>query len=316
MPDHSKFPFNGLPKDIMNKEIGQYLNPSNIAHLAQTSKNNQTLFESQLYNVSILLFLAARRKDNAVQSILKKDINLLLKRGKVTDYSGRTFEDISAFEYMLWALDKHGWTIMLECIPIDSNFENIFKELLSQYNKVETDGVTYTLNEKKITEHHFDFQNTIIKELQDQVNSINAPNPNWNVIDKQWIEGVGGAQKLFPMHVVHEYCANRPFAPVPDFNIKPNSSMEFYNWITDFLDHWFLSYFKLGSAFAAYKGMDHIATASSRSATGTAALDLTAMTVLYDVRTRDFIALKSTLENPLMASDNQFVDNKLARIIY
>ncbi|TIE17719.1 hypothetical protein DIZ73_19860, partial [Legionella pneumophila] len=155
MPDHSKFPFNGLPKDIMNKEIGQYLNPSNIAHLAQTSKNNQTLFESQLYNVSILLFHAARRKDNAVQSILKKDINLLLKRGKVTDYSGRTFEDISAFEYMLWALDKHGWTIMLECIPIDSNFENIFKELLSQYNKVETDGVTYTLNEKKITEHHF-----------------------------------------------------------------------------------------------------------------------------------------------------------------
>ncbi|HAZ7572088.1 F-box protein [Legionella sp. PATHC032] len=316
MPEHSKFPFHRLPKDIIEKEIGQYLNLSNIAHLAQTSQNNQTLFESQLYNVSILLFHAVRRKDNAVQSILTKDINLLLKRGNVTDYSGRTFEDISAFEYMLWALDKHGWTIMLECIPKDSNFEKIFKELLSQYNKVETDGVTYTLNEKKVTEHHFDFQNTIIKALQDQVNSINAPNPNWEAINKQWTVRVGGAQKLLPLHVVHEYCADRPFVPVPDFNIKPNSSLKFYNWITDFMDHWFLSYFKLGSAFAAYKGMGNIATSSSQSVTGTAALDLTAMTSLCDVRTRDFIALKSTLENPLMAFDNQFLDNKIARIIY
>jgi len=40
----------------------------------------------------------------------------------------------------------------------------IFALLITQYNKVNTVGVTYRLEEETITEPHFDFENTIIFE--------------------------------------------------------------------------------------------------------------------------------------------------------
>ena len=118
-----------------------------------------------------------------------------------------------------------------------------------------TDGVTYRLNGKTITEKHFDFENTIIKELQTQVDSINAPGvKNWDAIDKQWREGVGGAQKRLPMHIVDEYCSNEPFYPVPKFTSQPKSSKQFYNWVTEKDENWFSVDSKLSVDFAIYKG--------------------------------------------------------------
>ncbi|HHS8314503.1 TPA: F-box protein, partial [Legionella pneumophila] len=250
------------------------------------------------------LHRAVRREDDAVQKILINDPTLLSKRGKVTDCSGRTFENISAFEYMLWALDKHGWTMLLECIPKTKNNEELVKELLAQYNKVKNEGVTYTLNGIKITEQHFDFKNTIIKELQDQVDASNVPNPNWDSIDKQWREGVGGAQKLFPMHVVYEYCSDEPFNPIPKFNSKPKSSSQFYNWITNKLESWFSSDSLLGGEFAIYKATAERAGGAGAGVPRTVrwlgcTCDLLAMKALCEIRTSDFIVLKSTLENLL-----------------
>ncbi len=118
-----------------------------------------------------------------------------------------------------------------------------------------TIGVTYRLNGKAITETHFDFNNTIIKELQTQVDSINEPGAkNWETIDKQWREGVGAAQKRLPMHVVDEYCSNEPFYPVPKFISQPNSSKQFYNWTTGKDENWFNGVSKLSVDFAIYKG--------------------------------------------------------------
>ncbi|HAT9649720.1 TPA: F-box protein [Legionella pneumophila subsp. pneumophila] len=303
MQEQFEFPFDELPKDIRETEIGQYLKLPDFAHLIQSSKANQTLFKPLLDEQKLPTFLhrAVRREDDAVQKILINDPTLLSKRGKVTDCSGRTFENISAFEYMLWALDKHGWTMLLECIPKTKNNEELVKELLAQYNKVKNEGVTYTLNGIKITEQHFDFKNTIIKELQDQVDASNVPNPNWDSIDKQWREGVGGAQKLFPMHVVYEYCSDEPFDPVPKFKSKPKSSSQFYNWITNKLESWVSSDSLLGGEFAIYKAAGEVARAG---AVGSrllvrASCDLVAMKALYEIRTSDFIVLKSTLENLL-----------------
>ena len=45
---------------------------------------------------------------------------LLLARNEVTDFSGRTFENISGFEYALWALDKHMWAGMISFIPTNA----------------------------------------------------------------------------------------------------------------------------------------------------------------------------------------------------
>ncbi len=55
-------------------------------------------------------------------------------------------------------------------------------------------------------------------------------NKNWDDIDKQWVEGVGGAQRLFPVHVVNEYCAPWTIQPIPNFNVNYGSSRKFYNY--------------------------------------------------------------------------------------
>ena len=178
----------------------------------------------------------------------------------------------------------------------------VFARLIAQYNKVNTDGVTYKLNGETITEQHFDFKNTIIKELQTQVDSINAPGTkNWDAIDKQWREGVGGAQNLFPMHVVYEYCSNEPFYPVPKFTSQPKSSKQFYNLETEKDENWFNADSKLSVDFAIYKpDADAAAAAGWRLSGGGAVV---AVTALCKVRTNDFIDLKSQLEEQ-MTLDN------------
>ena len=248
----------------------------------------------------------ARGEHEAVDAILKNDMSLIFKRCKVTDCSGREFENISGFEYALWALDKHMWAKIITCVPQNEEGKRIFEILIAQYNKVKTDGVTYRLNGKTITEQHFDFKNTIIKELQTQVDSINAPGAkNWDAIDKQWREGVGGAQNLFPMHVVYEYCSDEPFYPVPEFTSQPKSSKQFCNWTTEKDENWFNVDSKLSVDFAIYKGEGY---GHGRSGRGLrcgrrVAVDLDAMTALCKVRTNDFIDLKSQLEDQ-MTLDN------------
>ncbi len=146
------------------------------------------------------------------------------------------------------------WTKMITCVLQNEESKRIFEILIAQYNKINTDGVTYKLNGRTITEQHFDFENTIIKELQTQIDSINAPEEkNWDAIDKQWREGVGGAQKQLPMHVVDEYCSDEPFIPVPKFTSQPKSSKQFYNLITKKDENWFGADSQLSVDFAIYK---------------------------------------------------------------
>ncbi|HGP3649972.1 TPA: F-box protein [Legionella pneumophila] len=250
----SKFEkFNELPAEL-KIETAQNLSNRDLVNLAQTSKYHLALFQP-LLDVRKLLHYVARGDHNAVEAMLKKDMSLIFKRGVVTDCSGREFENISAFEYALWALDKHMWAAMIACIPQNEEGRKVFAQLIAQYNKVNTDGVTYKLNGKTITEQHFDFNNTIIKELQTQVDSLNAPGvKHWDAIDKQWREGVGSAQNLFPMHVVYEYCSDEPFYPVPKFTSQPKSSKQFFNWTTDKDENWFSVASKLSVDFAIYKG--------------------------------------------------------------
>ena len=248
-----------------------------------------------------------RGEHDAVKAMLKQDMSLIFKRGPVTDCSGREFEDISGFEYALWALDKHMWAVMIACIPQNEEGGKVLAQLIAQYDKVNTDGVTYKLNGQTITEQHFDFNNTIIKELQTQVDSINAPGvKNWEAIDKQWREGVGAAQKRLPMHVVYEYCSNEPFYPVPKFTSQPKSSKQFYNWITTKDENWFSVGSKLSVDFAIYKAgwSPWPGGRCGAARVGTSApFDLDAMTALCKVRTNDFIDLKSQLEDQ-MTLDN------------
>ena len=301
-------------------EVARHLPTGIVLNYALVSKQHSTLF-APILNTRKFLHYVARGEHKIVEKMLDKTIELISEKGVVTDCSGRTFENISAFEYTLWAKDKPMWTVMLSCIPQNEKKHKIISILLSQYKNVKEKGVTYVLNGKRCTEHHYDF--AIIKELQTQVDLLNQPKVNWDEADKQWNEGVGGAQKDFPMHVVYEYCSNRPFDPLPDFKQQPKLplSKQFYNYATGAgeKENWFAAGSKLGVEFAIVKGpfvgggraaARRVGAAARRvgavrMATGR---DLVAMKALCEVRTNDFINLEQQLESLLeeqMEIDNQ-----------
>ncbi|CDZ79496.1 hypothetical protein BN59_03814 [Legionella massiliensis] len=305
-----KFDFDGLPPEI-KMNLAAHLTAPDVVNLAvsSTTANYKQLFKPAL-NAHQLLHHVVRGEHDKVAALLKKNIKLLVQKASVTDRSGRTFETISAFEYALWALDKHMWTLMLNCLSKDEDCKELVAELLTQYEKLNTEGVTYTFRGETITEKHFDFENTIIKELQTQVDSIKAPGvKNWDTIDNQWREGVGGAQKLLPMHVVYEYCSEVPFEPVPEFTVQPKSSKQFINWFTGTYENWFSADSKLAVDFAIFKG-GWCGVRLSRDAWGCGAaggLDLIALTALCKVRTNDFIDLKSQLGDQMTLNNHQQV---------
>ncbi|WP_419420993.1 F-box protein [Legionella sp. D16C41] len=305
-----KFKFLGqLPKEMGVETVPDLPTPD-LIRLSMISKGHRTFFRPLLEQRQLLqkfIHHVVRGEHEAVKVMLEKDINLLVKRDIVTDCSGRTFESISGFEYALWALDKHMWAMMLKCIPENEEGRKVFAKLMALYNKVNTCGVTYKLNGKTVTEQHFDFNNTIIKALQTQVDSLTALGAkNWEAIDKQWREEVGGAQKLLPMHVVDEYCSDELFFPVPQFNSQPNSSKQFFNGATDKAENWFSVDSKLAVDFGIYKGWIGAAAAAVKGLRDLEGgrCDLAAITALCKVRTQDFIDLKSQLEDQIIA-DNQ-----------
>jgi hypothetical protein len=195
------------------------------------------------------------------------------------------------------------------------NMANLLEQALVQYDKVNTKGVSYTLNTIQVTgETHFDMEDTIIKELQTLVDLATAPTINdWEPIsdsepiNEQWKIGVGGEQKKFTAEMVHEYCCDVPFYPVPDFSSRPQSKKQFYNYCDeDNLESWFSDNSKLGVDFAIYKG-ESVGWEHGRRygrAWGWSAMaidnvagdDLAAVKALCKVRTEDFISLRGQLE--------------------
>ena len=298
-----KFEFlNQLPKE-MGVETATHLATPDLIRLSTTSTRYRTFFNPLLEQRKPLqnfLHHVVRGEHDKVKGFLQKDFHLIVQRDQVTDCSNRTFHFISGFEYTLWALDKHMWTIMLDCIPQNKEGKKVFAQLLSQYNKVKTEGVTYKLKAKTVIEQHFAFKNTLIKALQIQVDSLNAPGAkNWKAINNQWQRGVGGAQRLLPMHIVAEYCSSEPFYPVPKFNSQPKSSNQFFNNDTNKVEDWFSVDSKLGIEFAMDKTywvamrltleeVEHGVSGGTRN--------LDAMKALYQARTLDFSNLKLQLE--------------------
>lgn len=284
-----------------------------LARLARSSKHLHGLFlpllkarKEEHVAVTRLLYQVVRGKHEAVRALLKENIDLLYKRGSITDCSGRKFESISPFEYALWALDSHMWNTMLKCVLENAQGDEVLKQLAVQYKTLQTYRVTYILNETLITESHFNFQQTIIKELQIQVDAANASgDKDWGAIDKQWRKGVGGAQRLLPMHVVNEYCAAEwSFHPIPDFTTYPGSSEQFDNWVTDQEENWFDVDSRLGIDFGIVKdrppfgamgGASPFLGRVFQSSHADACADLAAMLALCKVRTNDFTNLATLL---------------------
>ncbi|BCA95594.1 hypothetical protein TUM19329_19550 [Legionella antarctica] len=290
-----------LPQDI-KFATAYYLPTSDLINLSTISRKHWNLFKPML-DVRRFLFHVVHGEYHAVVGMLKIDIHLIFKKGQISDCSGRIFESISGFEYSLWALDKYMWEMMLDCVHQDEEGKKILTTLRSQHHQVKTKGITYCFNGNKFTENHFDFENTIINELQTQYDYLSQSDIKDDPkISKQWREGVGGAQKLFPMHVVYEYCSDDPTRAI---NSWPKPSTQFYNWGAKNKENWFAIDSKLGIEFAIYKGMERAGAFNSILLGKDGCLvDLNAMKTLYQLRTKEFIDLKSQFKDLSMSEVN------------
>lgn len=158
-----------------------------------------------------LSYVAEGHQDNA-EAMLKKNPKLVLARGSCKDFGGRTFKNITGFQYALWALDWHMWDM-----------------ILGYLDKVDLVAAREQCREQEaVTEAsghgaHYNFGEFIsaLKNYVDKYEGLYRAS-KWDDLARLWIDGVGSAQKNTVAHVAQEYChPDRSFDPVPDFTKKP-----------------------------------------------------------------------------------------------
>lgn len=270
---------------------------STIETLLQTDQSAHIMSE--------LLSHTAKGEEGAVRALLQETPEYLLGRGNIRDYSGRSFSNITAFQYALWALDSHMWKAMLSCIPNNTKGQDIGAGLLTQYEEVITNGLHYTDAKQEIThEFHFNFQ-PLINALSVYVEQFS--NWDWTQRDRHWCTKVGVAQRNIPAHVAQEYCyPGRPFYPTPSFKEATlPRTIVFHNFLTGKDMLWWESEshgLKLGVNFAIYRWRGPRLTgklgacAWRRGLSRTALCDKIAMTTLCGVRTAELAELKQLLQ--------------------
>ena len=144
-----------------------------------------------------------------VKEMLKKNRHLALASGTVTDHADRTFNHITGFQYAVWALDWHMWSMIQKYLPEEA--AQFQARGFTTGPWVEQHGVQANWqNLLDAYEHYLDNYGKLFKASK------------WTELNNIWLMQIGGAQKSLPMHVFHEYChPGRPFDPVPDFTKGP-----------------------------------------------------------------------------------------------
>jgi hypothetical protein len=266
-------------------------------------------FKSELINK--LLVCVAWGKQDDVEKLLKTSPELMVEKTTFTDCSGRTFSNISAFEYVLWALDtRHMVNMMLNCLPKDEAGLTISNALKEQYEHFDAHGLTYTLEGKTIKEKHFDFS-VLINALQTYVDKFNSW--GWPERKKHWCTVVGMAQRYLPAHVIQHYCDPKTsFYPTPSFTGTLERTLKFHNWVSNVDMTWTGTSVSgdsvLGVDFGLCGGrlLGRGGGCDGRMAGGAIGAgrgwvvpvpNLLALAALCKVRTKDFNLLKPRLDN-------------------
>jgi hypothetical protein len=236
----------------------------------------------------LLQFVAEGEQDKA-EELIKKDNNLLLHAGTVTDLSGREFKSIAAFQYALWAMDWHMWTMMQKYLPKEAQAE--------QCQALEDKGTAHG--------KHFS-----LKGLTDALQTYVDNYEKWSrsQCGEHWRQKVGGAQKGLPAHVVNEYCrGDRSFelcpleweSKLPRTREVPeiwNSAQSKY-----IKGSWFIpisSKDELGLTYAFYRYYYSAARrwpGGGRGSRGMARANLKALQALWKTRTQQLELLRSQL---------------------
>jgi U-box domain len=153
--------------------------------------------------VDQLILHVAQGKQDEAEALIRANPDLLMHKGTVTDYAGRTFRGITALQYAFWGLDWHMWKMIRKYLSPEE-FARQFREL-----------------EAQPAEHgaHYDGA-PLIAALQRYVDRYGAwvASSNWAAMIEQWTRVVGGEQRRMSISLANEYChPTRSFHPCPTF---------------------------------------------------------------------------------------------------
>jgi hypothetical protein len=233
--------------------------------------------------VEQLLLHVARGEQKEAKALAKKQPELLCHKGTVTDYSNRRFENITAFQYALWALDWHMWSMLLSYLPKE--------EASAQLHELESKGTRHGV--------HYDFT-PLTQALKTYIDNYHA----WSVeqCKAHWCKVVGGAQTQVPAHVANEYCReDRSFDPTPKFTEKSLPRVLMHDEGAWYPVARCGSYGVLGVDFGIVRGhygglLQACGYAGGRCDTGRARMDFSALAELCKTRTAQLADLKRQLE--------------------
>jgi hypothetical protein len=192
--------------------------------------------ELKASQLQAFLRLVAEGEQDKAEAMLQSNSALALLSGDIADLSKRTFTNITGFQYAVWALDWHMWTMIKKYLPAE--------EAQLQAREFETGSWV------KIHGVHANL-NVLIQAYKTTIDLYNGK--KYTEGNTAWIQQVGRAQRLLPAHVVNEYChPTRPLYPLPNFRnslMLPRSRT-----ITE--GEWFTASYDggtLGEKFAVYR---------------------------------------------------------------
>ena len=157
--------------------------------------------------VARFLLFVARGNEAEVVKMLNRDHTLLLDRADVTDYSGRTFKNISACAYAYWAKDWHMCQVLGEYIE----FYHRLSGLISQeIEAVAAHGLSYEQHGRRQHSMHFDFGP--LKEAYTHYAHLydlrRDDHPELDPELHQAARLIGVAQRDVPACVAQQYCCS------------------------------------------------------------------------------------------------------------
>lgn len=167
--------------------------------------------------LNILLDLVGWGKQDIAELILKANQDLANRKGNLTDCSGRTWKNITAYQYAILALDYHMWNMIKKYLKQEDAFKQI-EEITEKAILNENEGWI-------INSNNFDWPAIswfpLINALQIYVANFNKW--SYEQLVEHWLQLVGGAQLILPSHIINEYShPTRSFFPCPKWEDHSN----------------------------------------------------------------------------------------------
>lgn len=146
-------------------------------------------------------------EQDEAEKMLRAQPQLATFSGHLTDCASRDFEQITGFQYAIWALDYHMWTMIKKYLPIPQARDQVAGLNVGKW--INTHGAHISWNQL-IT-----LLGTYYKENYGNFRL----NWNWHKFNNFWCQEVGSAQLRLPAHVINEYShPSRSFSPCPQWN--------------------------------------------------------------------------------------------------